>query len=1095
MAVIRLVPQGEVWVNGVLRGAASVDVTTGGGVVVAAGTVTMDPRVPPPYPEDVIEIKGGWQGQVQSLMTGTIQSRSLKITPKALSFTVVGALNRAQTPSGIPPLDPSADIDPDTGQPVPIQTWSSATDGQIVKDALTLAGVPFDPGNIYDSGTVLGVFQPVALARNQSVLDFIKGIDERTYCKTMDAPDGKVIRVAWSGLPPVAPGLVFQQGVNIQNVERVLNLEGMYNRVNVTGLQIDAGTASDTVQEDSKINPTTGLPYIPTPPQYRADTYSSPLLETGDDCATWGATYLGIHNRLQEQVSGDLPVGNAGLRGGIGCFIIAPDVELSEASVFRIENVHHTIDGNSGFKTGLTFQGGYASEGADTNLHPTANFTISILRENITGGATIYVILCDGSVSTDPDGAYSIPPTVNEIGQQVTGVDFNGIVMYQWTSTLGVTPLLTQHGARATFVTDSDPTGKTITLTVYDAQLATGSLTKTVTLTGATQPLVRELWVAKKDNLLFSDDGEATWQAFGIPAVFVCEQAGDTFQLAIDTSGVLHRCLTDLSSTVPVSAPTNCTAASIRFINGQSAVTGERCWLGTASGQIWHSTDAGVTWALAGTLPTALSVTSVGESPFQENDVYVTAGNRVFHSYDGATFSELYAHPNNLLTSTKMASGFSLHYVAFHGPQPAVDPANEASRIQNLEGTVSGDWQKASTPVSLPAGNYTVEITYTAGGGETLPSPQQTVTVASGQVLHFPVLTPLPAGATGVNYYCSQAAGSSTLRRCANGTGNDVVLVDTAPAAGIAPPTTNTTLAQLAAPTSAPGATAVAATATVVDWPAQPNAIAFGPYTPDLYAVGQSQDGSGQAWYASGDEPFTFARGFYPSDQLGIPNDIKPDSQFAGVVLGAADTGLFKTTSGFQGDCFKIYDIVSPGQGLKLGQGKLRTTQTPVNATLVSTAGQEKALSLWNGSSNDAPPSGWERLDYGDSGWGVSVAIAGPMAGTVSGAQAIWTQASPVIPYQQALFRRHFVLPAGTITSASLEVRTDNYTLDVYLNGTRIGGNATLNRGDGVDDTTWTTADIASLLVPGGDNLLALRCAETFGTQTQTSYKLVIGTG
>lgn len=936
MALIRKVPQGEVWVNGILRGAAGVDVTTGAGVIIATGTVTLDPRVAAPIPTDVVEIKGGWRGEIQTMMTGLVDKTSVKIGPKALTFTVLGTLARAQKPLGIPPLDPGADVDPDTGQPIPIQTWSSVTDGQIVKDVLDLCGIPYDAADIQENGTLLGVLEPVALARNQPPLDFIKGIDDAYWCRTFNAPDGRVVREVWSGLPPLSPGLVFTQGQNIQNVERTTDITGMYNRINVTGLQADAGTASATVQEDSKINPNTGLPYIPTPPQYQADAFSSPFLETGAACAAYGTTFIGIHNRTQEQVSGDLPVGNATLRGGMGCYIVAPDVGLGAASAFRIENVHHILDGQRGFNTALTFQGGYANEGADTNLYPTANFTMSILQEHISGGATIYVILCDGSSSTDPDSAYSIPPTVNEVGESVPGVDFNGIVMYQWTSTLGVTPTIAEHGARAVFVTDADPTGQSITLTVYDPQLATGATTKTIALTGATQPLVRDLWLARNDNLLFTDDGEVTWHTFGIPAVFVCEQAGDTFQLAIDTSGVLHKCLTDLTSSVPASAPTNCTAASIRFLSGQTAVTGERCWLGTANGQIWHSTDSGATWALAGTIPGGAAVVSVGESPFAENDIYVTAGNAAYHSYDGATFTELYHHPNTDLVATKMASGFDLHFVAFHGPQPAVDPENEDSRIQETSGVVDGDWQKASTPISLPAGNYTAEITYTAAGGETLPSPQTVVAIASGQVVQFPVLTPLPAGATGVNYYLSQVAGSSTLRRCANGTGNDLITIDTAPAAGIAPPTTNTTLAGLAAPTSAPAATAVTPAGVVADWPAQPNAIALGPYAPDLYAVGEAPDGSGEAWYARGDAPFTFTRGVYPTDQLGIPNDIKPDSQFPGIILGAADTGVFKTTSGFQADCFQILDIVSPGLGLKLGQGKLHAPVVPPGALIMS---------------------------------------------------------------------------------------------------------------------------------------------------------------
>ncbi len=107
-----------------------------------------------------------------------------------------------------------------------------------------------------------------------------------------------------------------------------------------------------------------------------------------------------------------------------------------------------------------------------------------------------------------------------------------------------------------------------------------------------------------------------------------------------------------------------------------------------------------------------------------------------------------------------------------------------------------------SGSTSLAAGTYTVGYTWTTADGETPLSPTATVTITAGQAIQVSALTlpnvgqtPPSPNATGVNYYLSTAAGSSSVAYDATGTGAATTLT-ALPASGAAsPPTVNTAFA------------------------------------------------------------------------------------------------------------------------------------------------------------------------------------------------------------------------------------------------------------------------------------------------------------
>lgn len=118
------------------------------------------------------------------------------------------------------------------------------------------------------------------------------------------------------------------------------------------------------------------------------------------------------------------------------------------------------------------------------------------------------------------------------------------------------------------------------------------------------------------------------------------------------------------------------------------------------------------------------------------------------------------------------------------------DGADNAVVADPLTPPVLSDTAGSSTWAS--AGLYQVAYSFSNGAGETEISPTAGIILANAtDKIHVAAIA-LPAGATGINFYTSAAAGSETLlKNAVTGTGAAVDLI--APSAGSAPPTSNTT--------------------------------------------------------------------------------------------------------------------------------------------------------------------------------------------------------------------------------------------------------------------------------------------------------------
>lgn len=123
-----------------------------------------------------------------------------------------------------------------------------------------------------------------------------------------------------------------------------------------------------------------------------------------------------------------------------------------------------------------------------------------------------------------------------------------------------------------------------------------------------------------------------------------------------------------------------------------------------------------------------------------------------------------------------------------------LSPSSDLAAVPTVPNptTITPTAVTVSPATGLVAGTYEVGITYANPWGQTEISTLASVTITAGQAIQIPALT-LPAGATVVNYYLSQPAGSS-VSLDASGSGEQINLAALPPADAASPPSSNTAI-------------------------------------------------------------------------------------------------------------------------------------------------------------------------------------------------------------------------------------------------------------------------------------------------------------
>ena len=211
------------------------------------------------------------------------------------------------------------------------------------------------------------------------------------------------------------------------------------------------------------------------------------------------------------------------------------------------------------------------------------------------------------------------------------------------------------------------------------------------------------------------------------------------------------------------------------------------------------------------------------------------------------------------------------------------------------------------------------------------------------------------------------------------------------------------------------------------------------------------------------------------------PRGLWRDGVIRGLLYYAAGAdGIYKRLGSFESSPTE-YQIRKPGVGNSpvgavytqvgvdglLSVGKV----TPVTIVSQSTADNAnvKGLNLWNGSSNNSPPSGFQNPGYDATAWGPCIIAGSGTPAPAAGSYPITPGTTLGATNQQILTLQTFTLSSGVIDSATLSYSCDNYALAIYVNGTFVAGSPSTQM------TVPITIPInPGLLNPGGSNVIAV---------------------
>jgi hypothetical protein len=211
------------------------------------------------------------------------------------------------------------------------------------------------------------------------------------------------------------------------------------------------------------------------------------------------------------------------------------------------------------------------------------------------------------------------------------------------------------------------------------------------------------------------------------------------------------------------------------------------------------------------------------------------------------------------------------------------------------------------------------------------------------------------------------------------------------------------------------------------------------------------------------------------------PRGLWRDGAIRGLLyIAAGSDGCYKSVDGFNssGGYYLIRKATigtSPASAnySQIGANGILITAAVGPTTVVSDT-TVRSLKLWNGSSNDAPPTGWQDPNYveGPSSSGntwknavIVTASGAPSDPLPDGSHPIWDHNGALSTSEQALFRRSFSCPAGTVSSAQVILHAP--MKGAWLNGSFLPGTVH-------DGTQFTVTIPPSLIVPGATNVLAI---------------------
>ncbi|HET8625908.1 MAG TPA: hypothetical protein VFL91_00710 [Thermomicrobiales bacterium] len=263
-----------------------------------------------------------------------------------------------------------------------------------------------------------------------------------------------------------------------------------------------------------------------------------------------------------------------------------------------------------------------------------------------------------------------------------------------------------------------------------------------------------------------------------------------------------------------------------------------------------------------------------------------------------------------------------------------------------------------------------------------------------------------------------------------------------------------------------------------------------------LYLTDTDSSGNGRTWTAAADASGMFTQKTWNQASYGKPNDMVRDGAVPGLLYIAADKALVKSPDEF-GTLYTSKSLTSPQVGKMIGYGLLRQRAfTPT--TVKNDVGSGKTYTLGTGPYT-TPPNAWQSVPFDDSAWTADIAMSGfddsSFYTVVPGTG--WTSIATggVTNNTQWLYRRIFILPAGTIAQAQLQINVDEAETSfplIYLNGRDITSTVALPPRSGGPPTNYVTVALPpSWLISNGTNVLAA-WIDSGGGPTAISFVLTV---
>ncbi len=227
--------------------------------------------------------------------------------------------------------------------------------------------------------------------------------------------------------------------------------------------------------------------------------------------------------------------------------------------------------------------------------------------------------------------------------------------------------------------------------------------------------------------------------------------------------------------------------------------------------------------------------------------------------------------------------------------------------------------------------------------------------------------------------------------------------------------------------------------------------------------------------------------------------------------IAGGTAGAYKSVDGF-GSAGGYFTIRVPGVGsapvgavyTQVGADGLLTTPTIVSTTIVGTTGNTKALSLWNGASNDAAPANWFDSSYDHSAWSAAATATyntgSPYFQSLPpGTNPLWASSLPANANEDVLLYCTFTLPAGRLNSVSLTIGADadgtsafglSASADGFHCNSRFVSFST-PAGASMQQGGTTVTLPADAFTPGATNVFALYANGATAPYSWVAFKLV----